>query len=57
MVTDLPADASSVIVRIPQPKTNVNWFDFVKANPPWAKKLEKELEIGRTQVEALFYYI
>jgi hypothetical protein len=44
-------DASSVYVRIPQPKTNMNWYDFVKANPTWAKKLEKEMGIGRTQVD------
>jgi hypothetical protein len=50
VVTDLPVDASSVYVRIPQPKTNMNWYDFVKATPTWAKKLEKEMGIGRTQV-------
>ena len=55
VVTDLPVDASSVIVRIPQPKTNVNWYDFVKATPTWAKKLEKEMGIGKTQVKACLH--
>jgi hypothetical protein len=49
-VTELPSDASTVIVRIPQPKTNVNWYELVKSTPPWAKKLEKEMGIGKTQV-------
>ena len=55
VVTDLPMDASSVYVRIPQPKTNMNWYDFVKATPTWAKKLEKEMAIGRTQVLSVTY--
>jgi len=48
--TDLPTDSSTVFVRIPQPKTNVNWYDNVKSNPPWAKQLEHELGIGKTLV-------
>ena len=52
-MTDLPMDSSSVYVRIPQPKTNMNWYDFVKATPTWAKKLEKEMGIGRTQVKKM----
>merc|ERR1712079_350134 len=50
VVKDLPADSPTVYVRIPQPKTNVNWYDRVKASPAWAKNLEAELGLGRTQV-------
>mgnify|MGYP001160241281 FL=1 len=42
--------APTVFVRIPQPKTNVNWYDYVKSYPPWAKNLEAELGLGRTLV-------
>ena len=50
LVKDLPADSPTVYVRIPQPKTNVDWYDRVKAAPAWAKNLEAELGLGRTQV-------
>ncbi len=36
---DLPAHSNTIYVRIPQPKTNVNWYDFVKATPGEATKL------------------
>ncbi len=51
VVRDLPAgDASTTFVRIPQPKTNVNWYTNVKATPSWAKELEAELGLGKTLV-------
>lgn len=55
VVKDLPnispnISAQTVYVRIPQPKTNVNWYDYVKSYPPWAKSLEAELGLGKTLV-------
>ena len=50
VVKDLPADSATTYIRIPQPKTNVNWYEFVKATPDWAKKLEAELGLGKTLV-------
>ena len=55
VVKDLPlispnVSAQTVYIRIPQPKTNVNWYDYVKSYPPWAKDLEVELGLGRTLV-------
>merc|ERR1719232_2507548 len=32
---------------IPQPKTNVDWFRYVDAEPSWAKQLEGEMTRGR----------
>ena len=42
--------APKVFIRIPQPKTNVNWYEYVKSYPPWAKNLEVELGLGKTLV-------
>jgi hypothetical protein len=50
VVRDLTGEASTTYVRIPQPKTNVNWYDNVKATPTWAKELEAELGLGKTLV-------
>ena len=55
VVKDLPSispnvSAPTVYIRIPQPKTNVNWYDYVKSYPPWAKSLEAELGLGKTLV-------
>ncbi|XP_059084978.1 fibrillin-2-like [Tigriopus californicus] len=50
IVRDLPADSATIYVRIPQPKTNVNWYDFVKATPKWAKSLEGQLGLGKTLI-------
>ena len=55
VVKDLPnispnVSASTVFLRIPQPKTNVNWYDYVKSYPKWAKNLEAELGLGKTLV-------
>eukprot|EP00095_Tigriopus_kingsejongensis_P010187 maker-scaffold105_size367834-snap-gene-2.37 protein:Tk10187 transcript:maker-scaffold105_size367834-snap-gene-2.37-mRNA-1 annotation:"hypothetical protein DAPPUDRAFT_303147" len=47
---DLPSDSATLYVRIPQPKTNVNWYDFVKSTPDWAKNLEGQLPLGKTLI-------
>ena len=43
----LSGRSSSVYVMIPQPKTNVDWFRYVDAEPSWAKQLEGEMTRGR----------
>eukprot|EP00095_Tigriopus_kingsejongensis_P006042 maker-scaffold651_size119386-snap-gene-0.25 protein:Tk06042 transcript:maker-scaffold651_size119386-snap-gene-0.25-mRNA-1 annotation:"hypothetical protein DAPPUDRAFT_303147" len=43
----LPGSATSVYVMFPQPKTNVDWFRYVEADPPWAKQLEGEMTRGK----------
>lgn len=50
VVKDLPSDSATTYIRIPQPKTNVNWYEFVKATPDWAKQLEAEMGLGKTLV-------
>ena len=55
VIKDLPSlspniSSPKVFIRIPQPKTNVNWFEYVKSYPPWAKNLEVELGLGKTLV-------
>lgn len=47
---DLPVDSASILVRIPQPKTNVDWNTNVRATPDWAKDLEATLPLGKTLV-------
>ena len=49
--------APKVFIRIPQPKTNVNWYEYVKSYPPWAKNLEVELGLGKTLVTFTGTYI
>ena len=50
VTVDLPSDAPTVSVRIPQPRTNADWFAGVRATPGWAKGLEAELGQGKTLV-------
>lgn len=43
-------------MRIPQPKTNVNWYDFVKATPGERDTVVVLSSIYCTYLCALFYY-
>ncbi|KAL0280085.1 UNVERIFIED_CONTAM: hypothetical protein PYX00_001479 [Menopon gallinae] len=47
---ELPSNQLSVYVKIPQPKSNVDWWRYVEAHPPWAKKLEGEFQLGTTTI-------
>jgi len=49
----LPQGASSVYVMFSQPKTNVDWFRYVSAEPGWAKQLEGEMVLGKHTVTFL----
>ncbi|XP_017775137.1 PREDICTED: fibrillin-1 [Nicrophorus vespilloides] len=47
---DLPKGKNSVMVQIPKPESNVDWWRFVKATPSWAKQLYSNLGPGRFEV-------
>ncbi|GLG98922.1 Uncharacterized protein GBIM_05483, partial [Gryllus bimaculatus] len=47
---ELPRHQNSVHVRIPQPKSNMDWWRYVDSDPPWGKQLEADLKVGTTTV-------
>ncbi|EZA47230.1 Fibrillin-2 [Ooceraea biroi] len=50
MDVELPARQNVIRVTFPQPKSNMNWWRYVNASPPWAKQLEANLPVGTTVV-------
>ncbi|XP_062552414.1 fibrillin-1-like isoform X2 [Armigeres subalbatus] len=46
----LPVGHYTMKIRFEQPKTNVDWYQFVDAHPAWGKQLEAELPAGETEV-------
>lgn len=45
-----PKTQDTVLVRIPKPETNVDWHQYVDAQPMWGKRLETTLSVGATEV-------
>ncbi|KAI4501066.1 hypothetical protein M0802_003869 [Mischocyttarus mexicanus] len=50
MDVELPARQNTINVSFSQPKSNMNWWRYVDASPPWAKKLQGELPAGTTVI-------
>ncbi|XP_029163192.1 fibrillin-1-like isoform X1 [Nylanderia fulva] len=50
MDVELPARQNTIRVTFPQPKSNMNWWRYVHASPPWAKQLQADLPAGTTVV-------
>ncbi|KAK6627094.1 hypothetical protein RUM44_009571 [Polyplax serrata] len=48
--TELPPNKFSVYIKLPQPKSNVDWWRYVESHPPWAKRLEGDFPIGVTSI-------
>lgn len=46
MILELPPGKSSVTIKNPRPKTDVNWNRDVMVTPLWAKADNLTLEIG-----------
>ncbi|EAT42496.1 AAEL005982-PA [Aedes aegypti] len=46
----LPVGHYTMKIRLEQPKSNVDWHQFVDAHPAWGKHLEAELPAGETGV-------
>ncbi|XP_062710515.1 uncharacterized protein LOC109404745 isoform X2 [Aedes albopictus] len=46
----LPVGHYTMKIRLDQPKTNVDWHQFVDAHPAWGKHLEAELPAGEVAV-------
>ncbi|XP_063229164.1 sushi, von Willebrand factor type A, EGF and pentraxin domain-containing protein 1-like [Bacillus rossius redtenbacheri] len=46
----LPLGRGRARVRLPRPGSNVDWWRYVEAVPPWGKQLEAELPPGRHEV-------
>ncbi|KAJ9573729.1 hypothetical protein L9F63_008892, partial [Diploptera punctata] len=47
---DLPPHQNTVHVRIPQPKSNMDWWRYIDSIPSWGKQLEADLTPGKTEV-------
>lgn len=45
-----PKGHDTVLVRIPQPETNVDWHNYVDSQPVWGKRLETTLTAGAAEV-------
>ncbi|TGZ54065.1 Fibrillin-1 [Temnothorax longispinosus] len=50
MDVELPARQNTIRVTFPQPKSNMDWWRYVHASPPWAKQLQADLPAGTTVV-------
>ncbi|EEB16549.1 hypothetical protein Phum_PHUM426340 [Pediculus humanus corporis] len=48
--TELPENKFTVFIKIPQPKSNVDWWNYVDSHPSWAKRLEGDFPIGVTSI-------
>lgn len=46
----LPVGQYTMKIQLEQPKTNVEWYQFVDAHPAWGKQLEAELPAGETSM-------
>ncbi|XP_053687239.1 uncharacterized protein LOC128736776 [Sabethes cyaneus] len=46
----LPVGQYTMKIRLEQPKSNVDWYQFIDSHPAWGKQLETELPAGETAV-------
>lgn len=45
-----PKNQDTILVRLPKPETNVDWYKYVDSQPMWGKRLETTLSVGATEV-------